>query len=92
MNNETFMTANECVDYGFADEIVDEVKEDNITNAIKSLNEMKDNFEKSMKMFTDIKNLGFEANTQVGGSPVDDEEKALNTKTHNKWDWLRKGE
>lgn len=91
MDNETFMTAKECVEYGFANEIVDEVNEENITNATKSLEEMKNEVERSIKQFNDIKKLGFEANTQVGDNLVDDEENALNTH-HDKWGWLRKEE
>ena len=91
MDNETFMTAKECVEYGFADEILDEPNEDNITNAMKSLNDLKNEMEHTMKQFNDIKKLGFEAKAQVGDNLVDDEAEALNTH-HDKWGWLRKGE
>lgn len=90
MDNETFMTAKECVEYGFADEIVDkEISEEDKLKATNSLNEMKDNVMNAIKQFNDIKNLGFEAKAQVGGEPVNDEAVALNNKSH--WDWLRKG-
>ena len=90
MDNETFMTAKECVEYGFADEIVDEeMSEETKLNATNSLNEMKDNVCNAIKQFNDIRKLGFEAKAQVGGEPVYDEATALNNKSH--WDWLRKG-
>lgn len=90
MDNETFMTAKECVDYGFADELIEaEMSEETKANATNSLNEMKENVERSIKTFNDIKKLGFEAQAQVGGEPVNDEATALNNKSH--WDWLRKG-
>jgi ATP-dependent protease ClpP protease subunit len=90
MNNETFMSAKDCVELGFADEILPNKSEEDITNMMNSLKEMQNNIEKKIKMFNDIKELGFEAKTQVGGESVDEEESALNNKPH-KWDWLRNG-
>lgn len=90
MDNETFMTAKECVEYGFADEILDEgMNAENLGKAQNSLDEMKKNVEHSIKTFNDIKNLGFNAEVQVGGESVDDETTALNDKSH--WDFLRNG-
>ena len=90
MDNETFMTAKECVEYGFADEISDEdMTAETLTNAVNSLNEMKAEYDKAVKQFNDIEKLNFKAEVQVGGESVDDETTALNKKSH--WDWLRKG-
>lgn len=88
MANETFMTAKDCLEYGFADEQID-YSEKNINDAMNTLNSMKDVIEQKIKMFNDIKKLGFEAPTQVGGNPVDDDGNALNNKAH--WDWLKNG-
>lgn len=91
MDNETFMTANECVDYGFANEIIDgDMRIEDCQRAVESLNEMKAKMEDTIKQFNDIKNLGFKAEVQVGGESVDDETNALNDKSHH-WDWLRNG-
>lgn len=90
MDNETFMSAKDCVELGFADEILPNNSEENIANMMNSLKEMQNNIEQKIKMFNDIKELGFEAKTQVGGESVDEEETALNNKPH-KWDWLRNG-
>ena len=90
MESETFMTAKECVDYGFADELLDEEQsEQTITNSINSLNELKENYEKAIKQFNEMEKLGFKAEVQVGGESVDDETSALKNKSH--WDWLRNG-
>lgn len=88
MDNETFMTAKQCVEYGFADEIVEDSK-DTLKNANDTLDGMLDAVNRKIKMFKDMKELGFEAQTQVGGNPVDDEERALDNRSH--WDWLRNG-
>lgn len=91
MDNETFMTAKECVDYGFADEIVeDDMKPEDVKRTYDTLNEMKNKVEESIKLFNDIVNLGFEAEVQVGGESVDDETNALKDKSRH-WDWLRNG-
>lgn len=86
MNNETFISAKECVELGFADEVLanNSKTEENVAN---TLNELKNSIEQRIKQFDNIKKIGFEANTQVGVT-VDDEESALN-KSH--WDWLIKG-
>lgn len=88
MNNETFMSAKECVELGFADEVLgnNEQTEENVK---ASLSDMANMVEMKIKQFNNIKNLGLTADTQVGGSPVDDEEDALDNKSH--WDWLIKG-
>lgn len=88
MDNETFMSAKECLEYGFCDAILENNTEDRITNQLKAMEEYKDLIEKKIKQFNDIKDLGFEAIDQVG-EDVDDEENALNKKSH--WDWLIKG-
>lgn len=90
MNNETFMSAKECVEKGFADEILENKStEETVQNTMYSLNEMKNTLEQKIKQFNDIKKLGFEAKSQVGEESVDDEESALDNKSH--WDWLIKG-
>lgn len=89
MNNETFMSAKDCVELGFADEIYENNSDETIKNAINSLNELKNSVEMKIKQFNDINKLGLKANTQVGEESVDDEENALNNKSH--WDWLKKG-
>lgn len=91
MDNETFMTAKECVDYGFADEIIEsEMKPEDVKRTYDTLNEMKSKVEESIKLLNDIVNLGFEAEVQVGGESVDDETNALKNKSRH-WDWLRNG-
>ena len=91
MDNETFMTANECVEYGFADEILDgDMRIEDCQRAVDSLNEMKAKMEDTIRQFNDIRNLGFEAEVQVGGESVDDETNALKDKSRH-WDWLRNG-
>lgn len=89
MNNETFMSAKECVELGFADEVLENNSQESINNAINTLNELKNSVEMKIKQFNDINKLGLKANTQVGEESVDDEENALNNKSH--WDWLKKG-
>lgn len=90
MDSETFMTAKECVDYGFADEISDtEQTEETITNSLNSLNQLKALYQLAVQQINDMEKLGFKAEVQVGGESVDDETTALNKKSH--WDWLRKG-
>lgn len=91
MDNETFMTAKECVDYGFADEIVErEMRPEDVKRTYDTLEEMKNKVEESIKLFNDILNLGFKAEVQVGGESVDDETNALKDKSRH-WDWLRNG-
>lgn len=88
MSNETFMSAKECVELGFADEVLNnnENTENNVKN---SLEDMKNFIEQRIKQFNDIKNLGLKADDQVGRESVDDETNALNNTSH--WDWLIKG-
>lgn len=89
MDEETFISAEKCLEYGFADEILEtELAENTYSNMIESLNEMKDNVEKSLKMFNDIKNLDLIAESESGGNPVVEEEEALNKKH---WDWMKGG-
>lgn len=87
MDNETFMTAKECVDYGFADEILDnEVDSKAMEN---SLNLMKNSIEQKIKQFNDMNKISFETKTQEGSNPVLEEENVLNKKSH--WNWLKNG-
>lgn len=88
MDNETFMTAKECVDYGFADEIIED-KQVNMEETMNALAQMKNSVEQKIKQFNDIHRIGFEAKTQDGMEHVADEEPALNKKSH--WDWLKNG-
>lgn len=90
MDNETFMTAKECVDYGFADEIGQTgLSSENMQNCIKSIEELTNNYDKKIKAFKDMKNIGFDIESQGDSDPVVDEEKISNKLSH--WDWLRNG-
>lgn len=90
MDNETFMTAKECVEYGFADEIGSVgLSSDNMQDCVKSVEELKDNIEKRIKTFQDMKKIGFDIESQGDSNPVVDEEKISNKLSH--WDWLRNG-
>ncbi len=84
MDNETFMTPDECLEYGFCDEITEnepEEKEKEITT--KSMEEIEKSIENKIKVFNDLKNaLSF-----VDKKPTDDNN-FLNKKKSR--DWLRK--
>lgn len=88
MDNETFMTAKECLDYGFIDEIQDKaVEPNNINSAVKSLNEMKEKYQDKIKTFNDISNV-FNSKVNGGSNPVIKKTDESNKTSH--WDFLRK--
>lgn len=84
MDAETYFTPQEAVDYGFADEVLNEsVPEEPTACALKNLT---DSLEHRVNQLKEIKNC-FEVPTQDSTS-VADEEKPLNKKTRN---WLKDG-
>lgn len=84
MNAETYFTPQQAVEYGFADEIVDEAVDEKPTeSALKNLN---DSIENRLNQLKEIKNC-FKEQTQDDVS-VADEEKPLNKKSK---DWLMNG-
>lgn len=87
MDNETFLKAEECVDYGFADEIID--GKENPKDMLDSLTMLQDSIDRKIKQYNDIKNLGFEAKIQGGVEDIVDEKIVLNNKSH--WGWLKNG-
>lgn len=88
MDNETFLTANQCVEYGFADEIVGEDEKKTLEDVMNSMQNLKDELEKKIQLFKDINSIGLNTDTQVGNEAiVDDEGTVLNKKSH--WAWLK---
>lgn len=85
MDNETFLSADDCLNYGFADEIID--GQENIGRTQDSFENLKMMIDSRMKQFNLMKNLVFETQSQGGEDLVIEEEKVLNKKSH--WDWLR---
>lgn len=86
MDNETYLKPQECIDYGFADEILNgKVEEEDTTVA---MNNLMDSFANRINQLKEIKELGFEAKAQ-DGIRIADEEDALNKKS--KMDWLKNG-
>lgn len=91
MDNETFMTANECLEYGFADEIVEEEQsKDTFNNMLESIDSIKNAVDQKIKLFNDIKNMYLNAENQVGSEAIVDDEPVLNKKSH--WAWLKEKE
>lgn len=89
MDNETYMKPQECVDYGFADEIQNKtVSEEEEKETAVAMHNLMEHFENRVAQLREIKNICLEAPTQDGVSVVD-EEKAFNKKS--KMDWLRNG-
>lgn len=82
MDNETFMTPSECLEYGFCDEVIDEEptsQSQKITT--ESMENLRNTIEKKIKDFKDLRSaLSFVDNK--------DEEHFLNKKKNH--DWLRK--
>lgn len=91
MDEETFMTANECLEYGFADEISEEEPKTvtNDMNALyNSMLNLKNELEEKIEALSNNKYLN---ETQVGDSKVvNDEGVVLNKKSH--WEWLKEKE
>lgn len=79
MDKETFMTAQECLDYGFADEIIEDKKKPKKCSAEEEIENLK-------KDITELKDLLTECQASVKN--VCDEHDVVNKKSH--WDWLRK--
>lgn len=85
MDNETYFTPQEAVQYGFADAMVDEdVSQESTATALKNLS---DSISERIEQLKEIKNVII-TEAQDGVSVVD-EEPTNNKKT--KMDWLRKG-
>lgn len=85
MDNETYFTPQEAVQYGFADGIVEEdVPEEPTATALKNLT---DSLTERITQLKEIKNV-INAEAQDGVSVVDEE--PINNKK-SKMDWLRKG-
>ena len=87
MDNETFLTANDCLQFGFCDEILDDdqtqEEKEKMTN---SLNLLKDSIEQRINVLNSLKGV-----SQVGEEDsVDDEEKHFNKESH--WNWLNRKE
>ena len=82
MDNETFMTPSECLEYGFCDEVIDEEptsQSQKITT--ESMENLRNTIEKKIKDFKDLRSaMSFVDNK--------DEEHFLNKKKNH--DWLRK--
>lgn len=85
MDNETYFTPQEAVQYGFADAMVDEdVSQESTATALKNLS---DSISERIEQLKEIKNVII-TEAQDGVSVVD-EEPTNNKKS--KMDWLRKG-
>lgn len=84
MDNETFISAKDCVEMGFADEISDkEQSDETITNARASLESMVKDIENKTKLFKDLnKALEVGGRDSVGGQPFLNSKKA-------KYSWLK---
>lgn len=86
MDNETFLTPQECVDYGFCDEIID----DEVNTVEQGL--VLDNYlNKVDERIKELKNVK-EALGLIGGTKesVVNKDKAFLNKTNHKYEWLRK--
>lgn len=82
MDNETFMTPSECLEYGFCDEVIDEEptsQSQKITT--ESMENLRNTIEKKIKDFKDLRSALFFVDNK-------DEEHFLNKKKNH--DWLRK--
>lgn len=85
MDNETYFTPQEAVQYGFADGIVEEdIPEEPTATALKNLS---DSISERIEQLKEIKNVII-TEAQDGVSVVDEE--PINNKK-SKMDWLRKG-
>lgn len=86
MNNETFLTPQECIDYGFCDEIIDD--DINEEQKEESLNNYLNKVEERIKELKNVK----EALNLIGGAKesVIKEDKAFLNKNERKYAWLRK--
>lgn len=84
MDNETFLTPKECLEYGFCDEIVeDEPTEENQEITTKSMEDLRNSIETKIKEFKDLENaLSF-----VDKKPMNEEPFLNKKKSRN---WLRK--
>ncbi len=81
MDNETFMTPSECLEYGFCDEVVDEEPtSQNQEITTKSMEDLRNTIEKKIKDFKDLRSAM---------SIVDSKEEHFLNKKKNH-DWLRK--
>lgn len=90
MEDETYMTAQEAVEYGFADSIMENEKEtETYEDVVKSLKQIKNRMQKTLNTFEAIDQLGLEGQSQTGSTPVRDEEEPLKHKFSH-WDWLKK--
>ncbi len=86
MNKETFLTAEEALSCGFADEIIDKEMTEEITNRTEvSYKLMKDTVEQRIKQLKDLKYLGESGVLK----DVIEEPDTENKSSH--WDWLKKG-
>lgn len=86
MDNETFLTPNECLDYGFCDEIIDEEpSQDNKNITTRSMENLRNSIEQKIK---DFKDLNYALSFVENKSTTD--EHFLNTKKKSRA-WLKKG-
>ena len=94
MDEETFMTANECLEYGFADEISEkEDKPEPVVNEMNSLYNSMLNLKNELEEKIEIleNNKKYLNDNQVGDTEiVNDENVVLNKKSH--WAWLKEKE
>lgn len=87
MNNETFLTAEQCLEYGFCDEIIEEEQDDETkVNAENSMKLLQNNIEERIKVLNSLK----EVSKDGGQDPVADKETFFNKQSH--WDFLRRKE
>lgn len=87
MNNETFLTPQQCLEYGFCDEIIEGVVDD-----VAKQNAFNNYLDTVNERISQLKNVK-EALNQVGGtneSVVENEDNAFLNKKANRNEWLRK--
>lgn len=85
MDKETFITAQECLDYGFCDEIMEKEVNEPMMNSIKeSMELLKNSIDERIKTLNDLKVVEQDA---VVKNCADDE--TLANKKTNHYDWLK---
>lgn len=93
MDNETFLTAKECLDYGFCDEVVNKELDDAAKNIMSnSLESIKNEIDQKLKMYNEIKELYNSNDLKVKPQVVvdengNDDDKPTN-KTESRWAFL----
>lgn len=83
MNKETFLTAQECLEYGLCDEVLDKEQDnESYKNTLKSMELLKDSIDERIKMLNSLKEV-----PEVGDKDIVNHEDTFFNK-QNHWNWL----